>query len=104
MHVPVTQDGPYVFRAIGEVAGGPSRTLEYSYPDEYHFYPPNFQTLREISAETGGVYQPAGPEIFDPGDNQVSVHTKLWPVLATLALVLFITDVFLRRLRLFEQA
>jgi hypothetical protein len=103
MRVPLTQDGPYVFRAIGEVAGGPSRTLEYSYPDEYHFYPPNFQTLREISAETGGVYQPAGPEIFDAGDQRVDVHTKLWPVLASLALALFITDVFLRRLRLFEQ-
>ena len=102
MHVPLPQDGTYVFRAIGEGSGGPSRTLEYSYPDEYHFYPPDFQTLRAISAETGGVYQPAGPEIFDPGDETVDVHTRLWPPLASLALVIFIGDVFLRRLRLFE--
>ena len=102
MHVPLPQDGTYVFRAIGEGSGGPSRTLEYSYPDEYHFYPPDFQTLRAISAETGGVYQPTGPEIFDPGDETVDVHTRLWPPLASLALVVFIGDVFLRRLRLFE--
>jgi len=99
---PLAQDGTYVFRTVGDVAGGASRTLEYSYPDEYHFYPPDFQTLRLISSETGGVYQPAGPEIFDPNGETVSVHTRLWPMLAVLALVLYLLDVFLRRLRLFE--
>ena len=99
---PLAQDGTYVFRTVGDVAGGASRTLEYSYPDEYHFYPPDFQTLRLISSETGGVYQPAGPEIFDPNGETVSVHTRLWPMLAALALVLYLLDVFLRRLRLFE--
>jgi hypothetical protein len=92
-----------VFRTIGDIAGGASRTLEYSYPDEYHFYPPDFQTLRSISAETGGTYQPAGPEIFDANAETVSVHTRLWPLLVSLALVLYVGDVFLRRLRLFEE-
>jgi len=100
--VPLRQDGTYVFRTIGDVTGVPSRTLEYSYPDEYHFYPTDFTRLRTISAETGGVYQPAGPEIFDPHGETVPVHTKLWPFLASLALVLYVGDVFLRRLRLFE--
>ena len=99
---PLAQDGTYVFRTVGDTAGGASRTLEYSYPDEYHFYPPDFQTLRLISSETGGVYQPAGPEIFDPNGETVSVHTRLWPLLAALALMLYLLDVFLRRLRLFE--
>jgi hypothetical protein len=65
-------------------------------------YPPNFQTLRSLSAETGGVYQPAGPEIFDTHGETVDVHTRLWPPLGAFALVLYIGDVFLRRLRLFE--
>jgi hypothetical protein len=99
---PLPKDGTYIFRAIGDVSGGPSRTLEYSYPDEYHFYPPNFQTLRSLSAETGGVYQPAGPEIFDTKGETVDVHTRLWPPLGAFALVLYVGDVFLRRLRLFE--
>ena len=99
---PLPQDGTYVFRATGDVAGGASRTIEYSYPDEYHFYPPNFQALRSISAETGGVYQPGGPEIFDPRGETVNVHTRLWPLFATIALVLYIVDVLLRRVRLFE--
>lgn len=100
---PLAQDGAYVFRTVSDAPGGASRTLEYSYPDEYHFYPPDFQTLRSISNETGGVYQPAGPEIFDAKGETVSVHTRLWPLLAALALVLYISDVFLRRLRLFEE-
>ena len=98
----VFKEGTYVFRALGDVAGGPSRTIEYSYPDEYHFYPPNFLALRSISADTGGVYEPTGPEIFDPKGETVDVHTRLWPLLVSLALVIYVADVFLRRLRLFE--
>ncbi len=100
--VPLAQDGTYVFRAMGDVTGVPSRTLEYSYPDEYHFYPTDFARLRTISSETGGVYQPAGPEIFDPQGETVPVHSRLWPWLTALALLLYVGDVFLRRLRLFE--
>jgi Ca-activated chloride channel family protein len=100
--VPLRQDGTYVFRTMGDVTGVPSRTLEYSYPDEYHFYPTDFTRLRTIAAETGGVYQPAGPEIFDARGETVPVHTKLWPVLTSMALLLYVGDVFLRRLRLFE--
>jgi Ca-activated chloride channel homolog len=96
------QEGTYVFRTAGDASGGASRTLEFSYPDEYHFYPPNFEVLRDLSAGTNGVYQAAGPEIFDAGGETVSVHTRLWPLLASLALVLYLVDVLLRRLRLFE--
>jgi hypothetical protein len=102
MRFPLNQDGTYVFRTVGDASGGASRTLEFSYPDEYHFYPPNFEVLRDLSTGTGGVYQAAGPEIFDAGGETVSVHTRLWPLLASLALVLYLVDVLLRRLRLFE--
>ncbi|HET9219362.1 MAG TPA: VWA domain-containing protein [Terriglobia bacterium] len=100
--VPLNQDGTYVFRTLGDASSGVSRTLEFSYPDEYHFYPPNFEVLRDLSAGTGGVYQAAGPEIFDAGGETVNVHTRLWPFLASLALALYLVDVLLRRLRLFE--
>src|SRR6185295_493224 len=94
--VPLRQDGTYVFRTMGDVTGVPSRTLEYSYPDEYHFYPTDFTRLRTIASETGGIYQPAGPEIFDPKGETVPVHTKLWPLLTSMALLLYVGDVFLR--------
>ena len=100
--ITLTQEGPYVFQMVGE-GEGPSHTLAYSYPDEYHFYPPNTEFLRAISTETGGKFQPTAADIFDPHGESVDVPTPLWPYLATLALLLYVADVFLRRLRLFEQ-
>ena len=99
---PLTQKGSYLFRVIGE-NGGPSKTLVYSYPDEYHFYPPNTEFLRAISSETKGQFQPAAQDIFDPHGEAVAVPTPLWPYLATIALLLYAADVFLRRVRLFEN-
>ncbi len=56
----LTQDGTYSFRASGGGAAGPMRSLEYSYPAEYHFYPPDTQKLRAISNATGGKFEPQG--------------------------------------------
>ena len=97
----LTQKGSYVFRVIGE-NGGPSRTLAYSYPDEYHFYPPNTDLLRAISDETNGQFQPAAKDIFTTQGETTAFPTPLWPYFAVIALVLYIGDVYLRRVRLFE--
>jgi uncharacterized membrane protein len=96
------QKGSYLFRAIGADSGGASRVIAYSYPDEYHFYPPNTEMLRSISDETKGRFQPHPQEIFDPNGETTDLPTPLWPYLATMALLLYLTDVLLRRLRLFE--
>ena len=98
----LSKKGSYLFRAVGAESGGPSRVLAYSYPDEYHFYPPNTELLRSISAETKGRFQPRSEDIFDPAAETTALPTPLWPYLAALALVLYLTDVLLRRLRLFE--
>jgi uncharacterized membrane protein len=97
--VPITQRGSYMFRAIGEGLGGSSRILTYSYPEEYHFYPPDIVKLRTISEQTGGIFQPRGPEIFDPGGESTAISTRLFPWLISFSLVLFLADVLLRRLR-----
>jgi hypothetical protein len=98
----LTQTGSYVFRLIGE-DGGASRTLAYSYPDEYHFYPPNTEALRAISDETRGKFQPDAADIFATGGQTARSPMQLWPYLVVLALILYLGDVFLRRVRLFEQ-
>src|SRR5205807_6478261 len=99
--VALTQKGSYVFHLIGD-DGGASRTLAYSYPDEYHFYPPNTESLHSISNETKGKYQPHAEDIFDPQGETAALPVPLWPYFAAAALVLYIADVLLRRLRLFE--
>jgi hypothetical protein len=103
IRIPLRHDGNYVFRTSDSQSGSTMRTLEYSYPDEYHFYPPNTKLLRMISAETGGVYAPKPPDVFNSGGEVVTYRTALWPWLASVALALFLADVLLRRLRLFES-
>jgi hypothetical protein len=99
---PMTQKGPYLFRAVDENSGGPSRILAYSYPEEFHFYPPNTDALRAISTETGGEFQPDPAAIFNSNGELTALPMPLWPYFGILALVLYLTDVLLRRLRLFE--
>src|SRR5205085_700914 len=105
------KDGSYVFRAAVAAAPSPgaaaaagvtSRTLEYSYPAEYHFYPPDTQKLRLISNATGGKFDPKGDEIFNANGESREYPVALWPWLSAAVLILFIGDILLRRLRLFE--
>jgi hypothetical protein len=99
---PLGKKGSYIFRAVGIEGGGASRVLAYSYPDEYHFYPPNTELLRSISNETKGRFQPHPEDILASNGETTSLPTPLWPYLAALALILYVTDVLLRRVRLFE--
>jgi hypothetical protein len=99
--VPLTQKGSYVFRGSDGQTAGISRILPYSYPDEYHFYDPNVELLRSISSETGGKFEPAPDEIFEAGGQTTSVRVPLAPYFASLGLLLFLADIFLRRIRLF---
>jgi uncharacterized membrane protein len=99
---PLNKKGSYLFRAVGSESGGSSRVIAYSYPDEYHFYPPNTELLRSISTETKGRFQPRPEDIVDADGETTALPTPLWPYLAGFALVLYLSDVLLRRLRLFE--
>jgi hypothetical protein len=101
--IPLKQQGTYIFRAGDKGSDGATRTLAYSYPAEYRWYPPDTEKLRTISSETGGSFQPSGPEIFAAGGMSTQVSIVLWPWLAAIALVLYLFDVLLRRLRLFED-
>jgi len=111
--VRMDKDGSYVFRAAvassadsgtAPGAGVSTRSLEYSYPAEYHFYPPDTQKLRLISNATGGKFEPNGEEIFSTNGESREYPIPLWPWMSAAVLVLFIGDVLLRRLRLFEAA
>ena len=75
-------------------------TLAYSYPAEYHLHEPNLDLLRTISGETKGKFQPAVQDIFATHGEKVIFPVPLWPYLAVAALLLYIADVFLRRIRL----
>jgi uncharacterized membrane protein len=101
--VAMAEDGTYTFRASGGGAAGPMRLLEYSYPAEYHFYPPDTQKLRLISNTTGGTFEPANEDIFDPRGESTEYPIALWPWLSGVVLALYVGDILLRRIRLFEE-
>jgi uncharacterized membrane protein len=98
---PIRPDGSYVFRAAAE-GDSAARVTAYSYPAEYRFYPTDEEKLKAISEQAGGVFNPEGPEIFNTQDESLAIPYPLWPVFAALALVFYLVDLLLRRLRLFE--
>jgi uncharacterized membrane protein len=102
VRLPLRRDGTYSFRATGGDSTGPVGSLEFSYPAEYHFYPPDTEKLRGISKATGGMSEPEAREIFDPQGESTEYPLSLWPWLCAAVLVLHLMDILLRRIRLFE--
>ncbi len=100
--LPLDERGSYVFRLTGD-DGGVSRVLPYSYPDEHHFYPPDNELLGELAASTGGIFDPDASDIFATGNESIVRPAPMWPYLAVVALLLYFTDLLLRRLRIFEE-
>ena len=79
-------------------AGAPRRAeLFFPYPDEYRFYPANAKLLRALSEETGGVFRPEIRDVFKDYADSGTVPTPLAPWLIGVALVLWLTDVAVRR-------
>ena len=85
------------FSAEELTGAGKSLDLFYSYPDEYRFYPPDRTRLESISSVTGGVFQPEKEDVFTDFNESELVPTELWPFLVSLALLLYLLDLALRR-------
>ncbi len=69
---------------------------------EYRLRPPDDDGLRALAAATGGSFRP-GPEALagGGGDRRTERH-PVWPQLLVLSLGLWLTDILVRRVRLFE--
>ncbi|HEX4996579.1 MAG TPA: VWA domain-containing protein [Terriglobia bacterium] len=93
--------GPYTFGA-GDPGTELSQAAPDSYPEEFHFYPVDFETLESVSHETGGRFEPSPTDIMDTGGETIKAPHALWPWLASMALIAFLVDLLLRRLRLFD--
>lgn len=86
--VTFTKDGEPVERqSLGMTAG---------YPLEFLPRPPNEALLRQIAEQTGGSFNPSAAALWSD-DRKASEEKELWPWLASLALLLFLPDVALRR-------
>lgn len=73
------------------------------YPEEYATVRPNETLLSQAAARTGGRIDPTPEQVFDPGSERIAAREALWPPLLLLALGLFILDLALRRVRIFDR-
>lgn len=92
----------YEIRVRGESADkSPTAALTVfvDYPDELQVRDADEDLLRRVAATTGGAFQPDPASVFALDGRTVDRIRPLWSYLLTAALLLFVVDVALRRLR-----
>jgi len=94
--------GQYIANIAYEDAQGQGASqvagAQVSYPPEYAELEPNEPLLTQVADATGGAVRPDPQVAFVKTRPGVRKSTDVWPLLATLALLLFPFDVALRRL------
>lgn len=74
-----------------------SRGINVGYSDELRLKPTNVALLKQLAEASGGTYEPSPSDVFAPTERTALRPTPLWPWLVSLAALLLVADVFLRR-------
>jgi len=69
-----------------------------SYEEEFAFREPDTTLGADLTSITGGQLDPEPAAVFEPAPVVGRADVPIWPLLATLAMILFLVDVALRRL------
>ena len=85
-------------RQNGQVLYRQSRGLMMGYSDELRIQPTNESLLKEIANVSGGTFNPEPSQLFNRPGEWTTRPTPLWPWLLTLAAILVVLDVALRRI------
>ncbi len=73
------------------------------YPREYLALAPDSITLARAAEVTGGKLNPDAALVFDPQGESIAYHEDLWSRFIWAAIVVFLLDIFVRRVRLFDR-
>jgi Ca-activated chloride channel family protein len=74
------------------------------YPREYASFEPQRDVLARAAVATGGTMDPVDvAAVFDAGGEKITYHEDLWRWFVYAAIALFILDLFVRRVRLFDR-
>ena len=96
--------GPYRLEATLSRDGRPicarRRGLVVGYPDELRLGPADKDLLKSIAETSGGRYDPRPVDVFAPPQQTVRRTTPCWPCLLTLAALIFLVDLALKRIDL----
>jgi Mg-chelatase subunit ChlD len=73
------------------------------YPREYLALAPDVPTLLHAAQATGGTLDPTPAAVFDPAGEVIRFHEDLWPRFVGAAIALFLLDLLVRRIRIFDR-
>ncbi|GHT26191.1 chloride channel protein [Planctomycetales bacterium] len=81
-----------------------NRTVDINYPDEFLLRDTNTVLLKEMAEKSGGLFDPSAEQLVRH-DNKRTVRRTilLMPFLLTFAALLYVFDVFLKRMELFKN-
>ncbi|HVU04462.1 MAG TPA: VWA domain-containing protein [Polyangiaceae bacterium] len=77
--------------------------VENPYPREYSAFEPDVARLGRLVAATGGVLDPAPPVVFDPKNEKIVYREPLFGRALSAALLVFLLDLLVRRVRIFDR-
>jgi len=104
--IPLNKSGDYVVTITRTLPNGVTSTasaaVTRSQSTEYARTAPNQALLARLTGETGGKLNPTTAELFRPSGERIYALREIWRTLLWLVLPLFLADLFLRRVRLFE--
>lgn len=81
-----------------------SSSIANPYPREYASFKTDVQTLERAAMTTRGRFDPKSLAVaFDPEGEKIKYHENLWPACVAAALLAFLLDLLLRRVRLFDR-
>jgi uncharacterized membrane protein len=111
--MPLDKYGSFLLRAehMRELPDGSTKAVAVSfghvsnpYPREYASFEPDVGSMEKAAAATGGsVDPPSVAAIFDPAGEKVTFHEELWPKFIYAAIIVFLLDLFVRRVRIFDR-
>jgi len=93
-----TRRGLFRARPLEDSRAFPELGLYLPEP-ELAAYGANRQLLQQLSSYTGGRFQPAYSQVFDPAGRSIPALLRLWPGLLALAVLLNLAELAWRRLR-----
>jgi Ca-activated chloride channel homolog len=73
------------------------------YPREYLALAADTATLGRAAEVTGGSLDPSPVRVFDPDGESIRYHEDLWPRFVGAAIVLFLLDLLVRRVRIVDR-
>jgi len=109
---PLDQYGSFLLRAEHAKAAenGELKPLAMSYghvtnpyPREYASFDPDLDRLARATLAGGGSIDPDPKRVFDPAGQKIVSYSPLWHRFVLAAVVLFLLDLLVRRVRLFDR-